>query len=333
VPENVEHPQSWLWLTVPIAALIMLVSAIGLFVPNFYRGPIAWTVQVVAQDFIDLAIVLPVLVISGFLAARGSHRAKLVCLGVLSYLVYSFVIYAFMVIGVFTCLALSVLSLVTRNQNQTVVSNHFAESVGNATSARITISPAVSQLTVSAIADSTTLFDVDATYYTDTLTFEHAGVTSKTVALKQDHGSSGFNFFSVNLSNPFANEALLWNVHLSPNVPVDPNINSGVGDTSLDLGNLKLTNLKLVSGVGRVTVTLPAGDSAYPASIEDGVGSVDIRIQKQGSINLKINGGVGSIHLSVPRDVGVRLISKYPLGSVNLLPTMQCIDGNGERHL
>lgn len=93
--DSVQHTNAWLWLTVPITALVILVSAVGLGIPNFYRGPLAWTVQGVAQDFTDLVIVLPVLVISGLLAARGSGRAKLVWLGALTYLVYSFVLYAF----------------------------------------------------------------------------------------------------------------------------------------------------------------------------------------------------------------------------------------------
>ena len=42
-----------------------------------------------------LLIVLPVLVVSGLLASRGSPRGQLIWLGALSYLVYTFVIYAF----------------------------------------------------------------------------------------------------------------------------------------------------------------------------------------------------------------------------------------------
>lgn len=220
----------------------------------------------------------------------------------------------------FSCFALALLW--QGNRNQSLTTNHFVELVGNATSARITINPAVSRLTVSAATDSTSLFDADATYYTDTLTYEHSGDTAKTVALKQDHSSSGINFFSF--SNPFAGEqALQWEVHLSPNVPLDLSIFSGVGVTALDLGKLNLTNLSILSGVGSVTVTLPVGNPAYPASIEVGVGSVDIRIQQQGSINLKIKGGVGSIHLIVPPDVGIRLIADKGLGGINVLPTMQ----------
>lgn len=93
--DNVQRVRPWLWLTVPITALVLLASGTGLFVPNFYLGPLSLTVQGVAQDFVDLLIVVPVLVVSGLLAARGSQRGQLIWLGMLSYLVYTFVIYAF----------------------------------------------------------------------------------------------------------------------------------------------------------------------------------------------------------------------------------------------
>lgn len=85
----------WLWLTLPLAVLVAIVSGTGLLVPNFYRDPPAWAIQTVAQDFTDLVMVVPTLLSSALLAGRGSQRARLVWLGALSYLVYAFVIYAF----------------------------------------------------------------------------------------------------------------------------------------------------------------------------------------------------------------------------------------------
>lgn len=86
-----------LWLTVPITLLVAVTSAIGLADKSLYRGPLAWTTQAVAQDLADLVFVLPALVASAWWAARGSRRGWLVWLGALSYLVYSFLIYAFAV--------------------------------------------------------------------------------------------------------------------------------------------------------------------------------------------------------------------------------------------
>lgn len=88
---------AWLWLSVPIAILVSIISVIGLSAPGLYRDPPAWAIQVVAQDFVDLVLVLPALVVSVILAARGSQRARLVWLGTLSYLIYTFVIYTFAV--------------------------------------------------------------------------------------------------------------------------------------------------------------------------------------------------------------------------------------------
>lgn len=86
-----------LWLTIPIALVVAATSALGLTEASLYRGPLAWTTQAVAQDLADAVFVLPALVVSAWLAARGSRRGWLVWLGALSYLVYTFLIYAFAV--------------------------------------------------------------------------------------------------------------------------------------------------------------------------------------------------------------------------------------------
>jgi hypothetical protein len=64
---------------------------------GLYRDTPYFAAQAVAQDFISLTVVLPTVAVSAFLASRGSHRAQLVWLGALVYLVYSYVIDAFVV--------------------------------------------------------------------------------------------------------------------------------------------------------------------------------------------------------------------------------------------
>ncbi|CAN5546456.1 hypothetical protein BH24ACT22_BH24ACT22_08760 [soil metagenome] len=88
------HTTVWLWLSVPIAVLVAIAAATGLFIDNLYRDTPYFTAQAVGQDLITLVVALPVLVASAVLAGRGSGRAHLVWLGVLVYLVYSYVIYA-----------------------------------------------------------------------------------------------------------------------------------------------------------------------------------------------------------------------------------------------
>jgi hypothetical protein len=85
----------WLWLTVPIAVLAAIAAGVGLFVENLYRDPPSLVAQAIAQDVITLVVALPALVIAAILASRGSERGQLVWLGVLGYVVYTYLTYAF----------------------------------------------------------------------------------------------------------------------------------------------------------------------------------------------------------------------------------------------
>ncbi len=50
VPAGVtQRASGWLWLTVPIAVLVAVISVIGMSVPNFYHDSPVWAIQVVAQ--------------------------------------------------------------------------------------------------------------------------------------------------------------------------------------------------------------------------------------------------------------------------------------------
>ncbi len=87
----------WLWLTWPMAILTAIAAASGVFDSGLYRDTPTMVAQAVGQDVITLFVALPGLVISALLAQRGSQRARLVWIGVVTYLVYTYVGYAFAV--------------------------------------------------------------------------------------------------------------------------------------------------------------------------------------------------------------------------------------------
>lgn len=89
------HSNAWLWLTVPIAILLMIAAGGGVFMNSLYRDNPSMLAQAVGQDFISLVVVFPTLIISAVFAGRGSHRAHLVWLGALAYLVYTYASFAF----------------------------------------------------------------------------------------------------------------------------------------------------------------------------------------------------------------------------------------------
>ena len=85
----------WLWLTAPIAVLVAIAAGLGFFIEGLYRDPSSLIAQAMGQDVVTLVVALPALVISAFLASRGSARGRLVWLGVLGYVVYTYLTYAF----------------------------------------------------------------------------------------------------------------------------------------------------------------------------------------------------------------------------------------------
>ena len=79
-----------------VALLVTLASFTGISDPATYaRETASWRAQGIGQDWIDLLIAAPWLVVSAIATLRGSRRASLMLGGGLAYTAYSFVVYAF----------------------------------------------------------------------------------------------------------------------------------------------------------------------------------------------------------------------------------------------
>ena len=84
-----------LWLSVIDALLVLLASASGIWLKGIYaRETPSWAVQAIGQDIVNLVAVV-VLCIASYYVNKGSVKAFLVWSGVLLYLIYAYVIYAF----------------------------------------------------------------------------------------------------------------------------------------------------------------------------------------------------------------------------------------------
>jgi len=85
-----------LTLSLPLAALIIFASIVGLSTPGFYLAETAdWKAQSVGQDAIDLFLICPVLIITTILAARKNNIAFFLWSGVNLYIIYTYLIYCF----------------------------------------------------------------------------------------------------------------------------------------------------------------------------------------------------------------------------------------------
>ncbi|HET9990998.1 MAG TPA: hypothetical protein VFQ65_20845 [Kofleriaceae bacterium] len=86
------------WAPFPIAFLVVAAASAGIFVPAIYaRETASWAAQGSGQDWVDLVIAGPALVIAALCSLGGDRRARLVTAGLLLYTSYSFAIYAFAV--------------------------------------------------------------------------------------------------------------------------------------------------------------------------------------------------------------------------------------------
>lgn len=92
---HIKPVKGWLWFTLPISLLLAVAAGGGVFISGLYRDAPYFVAQAKGQDLISLTIVLPALIVTAILANRGSTGASLIWLGVLVYLVYSYVIAAF----------------------------------------------------------------------------------------------------------------------------------------------------------------------------------------------------------------------------------------------
>jgi len=93
--ENMKISKTALWLSVIDALLVLLASASGILLTSIYaRETPSWAVQGIGQDIVNIVAVV-VLFIAVYFVNKGSVKAFLVWSGVLLYLIYAYVIYAF----------------------------------------------------------------------------------------------------------------------------------------------------------------------------------------------------------------------------------------------
>lgn len=88
-----------------------------------------------------------------------------------------------------------------------------------------------------------------------------------------------------------------WDLTLTGRVPVTLEVDTGVGEATLDLRGLRLAGLDVDTGVGAATVILPRSGQ-YPVSIDTGVGNATISLPDGLAARVLVSRGVGAV--SVP---------------------------------
>ena len=81
------------WVSGALALVTFIAAGASFFVPGVLRGPAVMNGSARGTALIMLVVGLPLLLVSMYVAARGSIRAKVVWLGVVAYLMYNAVMF------------------------------------------------------------------------------------------------------------------------------------------------------------------------------------------------------------------------------------------------
>ncbi|NFN88701.1 hypothetical protein FDF31_17215 [Clostridium sporogenes] len=92
------------------------------------------------------------------------------------------------------------------------------------------------------------------------------------------------------------NEYNEWNINLNEKIPMEINLNLGVGDFKADLNKINLKELKVEMGVGKV--------------------NLDISGDYKNDVKVNIQGGVGEATVYLPKSIGAKIKAEKGIGGV-----------------
>lgn len=90
-----------------------------------------------------------------------------------------------------------------------------------------------------------------------------------------------------------------WELQLSDNVPMDMDVELGVGQSVLNLSGLQLRALTMKTGVGETTVDL-SGDWAesFPVNVDAGIGKLVLVVPQEVGVVVSVSTGLGDQTIS-----------------------------------
>ena len=86
-----------------------------------------------------------------------------------------------------------------------------------------------------------------------------------------------------------------WDLTLSGRVPIALIVETGVGESTLDLRQLQLESLNIDAGIGETTVQLPRR-GGYGGSIDGGVGEILLHVPRELAVRIQVDTGIGSVN-------------------------------------
>ncbi len=113
------------------------------------------------------------------------------------------------------------------------------------------------------------------------------------------------SFFNEDVMIPgfSSGSGLLWNVGLTPEIPLQLRFETGACEARIDLTGLQVTEVRLQTGASRTDLTLPATAGLTRVSVESGLAGVVIRVPQAVAARVKVSSGLA----------GISVASRFPL--------------------
>jgi len=86
-----------------------------------------------------------------------------------------------------------------------------------------------------------------------------------------------------------------WNLRLSDKLPMDLDVEMGVGKLDLDTRGLNLRHLKVDAGVGEGRIDLSGTTSDLVADVEAGIGKLKLLLPSDVGVRVEAEGGIGHV--------------------------------------
>ncbi len=160
------------------------------------------------------------------------------------------------------------LPIVTGIDESNIRTDRFTEPLGDAQSAEVVLDLYPGRTAIHSLADSDALIDAEITHVGE-IDFRVSGDRTKTVRLGQ---GEAIRFGPLIASG----SRLVWDIGLTPEIPLDLSIDAGSGPADADLRQLRLQSLDVNGGSGPLEVTLPEGATDYRARLDGGSGPITV---------------------------------------------------------
>jgi hypothetical protein len=172
-----------------------------------------------------------------------------------------------------------------------LVHEPVSQPLGAATRADVTIALGVGQLRIGALSQPSNLIAGEIAYQDRNRVVRDFAVRGDTATFTLREQNSQANSLIKH-----SDDAAVWDLRLNPATPMRLTLEAGVGNGTIDLARLHVTELDLKTGVGNTTLTLP----------------------RQGQVQARVEGGVGNTTVRIPAGVAVRLTSTAGLGAISV---------------